>query len=299
MSELEVIEIRNRQGDMKAITEIKRPVLRYHGGKYKLATWIISHLPAHRIYTESYGGAASVLLRKERSYAEVYNDLDGEIVNLFRVLRDPMQGRELVRLLKLTPYARAEFEISYLTHGDPIEQARRTVVRSFMGFGSTLTGKWTTGFRSNCTRSGTTPAYDWRNYPEALEAIIERLRGVVIESPPCSALDVMSKYDTPETLHYVDPTYPLETRNNRWAGNAYRHEMSDDDHRQMAKVLHSLRGMVVLSGYPCDLYDLELFPSWHRIQRNSYADSASKRIEVLWLSPQAAENQTLQMSLFN
>ncbi|KKN24816.1 hypothetical protein LCGC14_0891080 [marine sediment metagenome] len=270
--------------------KLKRPALRYHGGKWKLAPWIISHFPEHRIYTEVYGGAASVLLRKKRSYAEVYNDLDGEIVNLFRVLRDPMQARELVRLLRLTPYARSEFETSYLSDGDPVEQARRTVSRSFMGFASTLTGKWVTGFRSNSTRSGTTPAHDWMNYPAALEKIIERLRGVTIENRPAS--QVMITRDSQETLHYVDPPYPSSTRNLRWGGNAYRYEMTDNDHRDLAEVLHDLRGMVVISGYPCHLYDVELFPDWQRVQRNAHADGALDRVEVLWLSP----NTTMALS---
>lgn len=284
---------------MKANKSVKRPALRYHGGKWKLAPWIISYFPDHRVYVEPYGGAASVLLRKERSYAEIYNDMDGEIVNLFRVLRDPVQVRELTRLLRLTPYARSEFEVSYLTSGDPIEQARRTVIRSFMGFSSLLTGTWTTGFRSNSNRSGSTPAHDWRNYPEALGGIIERLRGVVIENRPAS--QVMITHDTKETLNYIDPPYPAGTRHERWSGIAYRYEMSDNDHREMARVLHGLQGMVVVSGYPCELYDIELFPTWQRIQRNTYADGASKRTEVLWLSPnttKALQQTKLQLVLF-
>jgi DNA adenine methylase len=212
----------------------------------------------------------------------VYNDLDGEIVNLFRVVRDPLRGRELVRLLKLTPYARTEFEDSYLTSGDPIEQARRTVVRSFMGFASTLTGKWSTGFRSNSNRSGTNPAHDWRNYPDALENMIDRLQGVVIENKP--ATEIMLTQDTPETLHYVDPPYLVETRSGRWAGNAYRHEMSDNDHRYLAEVLHDMRGMVIVSGYESKLYN-DLFSGWQRVEKDSHADGAAKRTEVLWLSP--------------
>lgn len=259
-----------------------RPILRYHGGKWRLAPWIISHFPTHRIYTETFGGAASVLLRKTRSYAEVYNDLDGEIVNLFRVVRDPLRGRELVRLLKLTPYARTEFEDSYLAAGDPIEQARRTVIRSFMGFGTNLTSKNKTGFRSNCTRSGTTPSHDWANYPNALEQIIDRLQGVVIENKP--ATEIMLTHDSPETLHYVDPPYLEETRSGSSAGKAYRHEMSDNDHRYLAEVLHDLRGMVIISGYDCKLYD-DLFAGWQRVEKDSHADGAAKRTEVLWLSP--------------
>lgn len=163
------------------MVEPTRPLVRYHGGKWLLADWIISHFPAHRCYVEPFGGGGSVLIRKPRSHAEIYNDLDGEIVNLFRVVRD--HGQQLREKLELTPFAREEFEVSYLDAPDPIEQARRTVMRSFMGFGSnvfklTRQGKRErTGFRACSTRSGTTPAEDWRNYPHALPAIIDRLRG--------------------------------------------------------------------------------------------------------------------------
>lgn len=253
----------------------KRPILRYHGGKWLLAPWIIQNLPQHRVYVEPYGGAASVLLRKERSYAEVYNDLDGEIVNLFAVARD--HADQLAERLRLTPFARAEFQLSYEPAGDPIEQARRTVVRSFMGFGSNSHNK-ATGFRSNSNRSGTTPAHDWTNYPEALKGICLRLQGVVLENRP--AVEVMKAHDTPETLHFVDPPYVLSTRD---AGGDYRHEMDDQDHQALASELEQLQGMVVLCGYRCDLYD-ELFQSWTRIDRNSHADGARQRVESLWLN---------------
>ena len=115
-------------------TKAKRPMLRYHGGKWRLAPWIISVFPEHRIYVEPYGGGASVLLRKARSYAEVYNDLDGEVVNVFRVVRD--HGPCLKEKLYYTPFSRDEFKRSYEETDDPIERARRTIARSFMGFGS-------------------------------------------------------------------------------------------------------------------------------------------------------------------
>lgn len=265
-----------------------RPVLRYHGGKWKLAPWIISNFPEHRVYVEAFGGAASVLLRKARSYAEIYNDLDGEIVNLFRVMRDPAQARELVRLIALTPFARREFEESYIADGDPIEQARRTVVRSFMGFGSAAASGQDTGFRGDSNRSGTTPAHDWRNLPASLECAIERLRGVVIEHRP--AASVICQYDGRDTLHYIDPPYPHSTRSGkkRPGNSCYRFEMSDDEHRELAGVLHNLHGMVVISGYACPLYDEELYSDWRRIERQAHADGARDRVEVLWLSPNIA-----------
>lgn len=138
-----------------------RPVLRWLGGKWKLAPWIIGHFPPHRVYVESFGGAASVLMRKPRSYGEVYNDLDQEVVNLFRVLQSPAEAAELREKLRLTPFAREEFELGYLDCEDPIERARRLVILCFMGFGSNGHNKATrTGFRANSNRSGTDGARD-------------------------------------------------------------------------------------------------------------------------------------------
>ena len=271
-------------------TVVTRPVMRYHGGKWKLAKWIISHFPKHRVYVEPFGGAASVLMQKPRSYAEVYNDLDGEIVNVFKVLRNPTQARELLRLLQLTPYAREEFYLSYLIDGDPIEQARRTIARSFMGFGSAAATGYQTGFRSNCNRSGTTPAHDWAHYPRTLTQIIERLNGVVIENRP--AVDVIRQHDGSQTLHYIDPPYVFDTRYqvNHNGHMEYRHEITDDQHRELAEVLHSVAGMVVISGYACPLYE-ELYQDWHRVNRKTFADGASARTESLWINPNATSKR--------
>src|SRR5690606_3348196 len=138
----------------------------------------------HRVYVEPYAGAASVLMRKPRSYAEVINDLDSEIVNLFRVLRDPIQARELERMLRLSPFARSKGQLSYRPVGDPVEQARRTAARACMGLGTRHTGQWRTGVRRNTKRSGTIPAHGWANYPAQVLAFVERLAGVVVENRP-------------------------------------------------------------------------------------------------------------------
>lgn len=258
-----------------------RPLVRYHGGKWKLAPWIIASFPPHRVYVEPYGGGGSVLMRKPRSYAEIYNDLDGEMVNLFRMVRD--RSQELRRALELTPFSRADFLESYEPAEDPVEQARRTVARSYMGFGSAAASGNKTGFRSNSNRSGTTPAHDWANYPSALVALAERLRGVVLENK--DAIEVMQTHDGAETLHYVDPPYVHSTRHegNKYCKKGYRFEMTDEQHRALAAALHELKGAVVLSGYPCALYD-ELYADWQRIEnRGAHADGAKDRTEVLWL----------------
>lgn len=285
-----------------------RPILRYHGGKYRLAPWVISFFPEHRIYCEPFGGGASVLLQKPRTYAEIYNDLDSEVVNVFRVLRCPALAKDLANLLYLTPFAREEFvecyqplELGQDAYGeqvvDPVEMARRTIIKSFMGFGSnaimsknpkgmrTASSQWrspSTGFRADTHRSGTTPAYDWTHWPAHIPAFVERLRGVVIENR--DALEVMTQHDREDCLHYVDPPYVFSTRNT--PGGSYRHEMTDDDHRKLAAFLLELEGMVVLSGYPSALYD-ELYGGWQRFEKAHRADKAAKRVEVIWVNPAA------------
>jgi DNA adenine methylase len=232
---------------------------------------------------ELFGGGGSILLRKPRSYSELYNDLDEEIVNLFRVARD--RGDELREKLIITPYSREEFILSYEPSDDPLEQARRTVTRAYMGFGSAAAtqGKSSkgknplTGFRSNSNRSGTTPAHDWANYPDALKRIISRLRGVIIENR--NALDIIPIHDTEKTVFYADPPYLPSVRD---YGTDYKYEMTVEDHIRLAEKLNQTKGAVLVSGYHSDLYD-ELYKGWARREKNAYADGALPRIEVLWM----------------
>lgn len=271
------------------MSEATRAVLRWHGGKWRLAPWIVAHFPPHRVYVEPYGGAASVLLRKPRCYSEVYNDLDDEVVHLFRVLRDPDLAPRLIEALRLTPFARAEFEASYEVSTEPVERARRLVVRSFMGHGADgTTSPYRTGFRSNALKRGSPPQRDWTNYPEGLAITVERLREVIVENR--DALDVIGKYDSPETLHYVDPPYVWETRSRldrKPDGGNYRHELTDEQHRTLLATLRGLEGMVVLSGYATEMYD-ETLAGWLRVEREALADGGRKRVEVLWINPAAA-----------
>lgn len=262
---------------------MKRPVLRYFGGKFLLAPWIISHFPKHRVYVEPFGGAASVLMQKPRAYAEIYNDLDDRIVNVFRVLQSRELSAELLRLMELTPFARKEFELCKEGSLNPVEDARRTIIRSFMGFGSdsVCEPSRATGFRSNSNRSGTTPAHDWINYLPAIDQFTERLQGVVIES--IDAIDALRKFDSLETLFYVDPPYVTDTRKRV---KAYRFELNDDQHLKLISNLQSLKGMVLLSGYAHPIYETL---NWQRIDRKAFSHGAGERTESLWLNPAAAK----------
>ena len=234
-----------------------------------------------------------MLLRKPRVLGEVYNDLDGNLFGLFTVLRNPLLAGRLQVALSLTPYSREEFEASYEPTEEPVEAARPLIVRSFMGFGSASCNvDHKTGFRGTISRKSSTraqrgPAYEWATYSDIIPALTQRLRGVVIENRP--ALEVLQRHDDINTLHYVDPPYPFLTRgNNAGVRQKYRFELADDDHRELATALHSLAGMVVLSGYACDLYDVELYAGWKRCEKVAYADGGRERTEVLWLNPAAA-----------
>lgn len=267
--------------------KISRPALRYHGAKWLLAPWIIKHLPGHHdLYCEPFGGSGGVLLRKKRSPLEVFNDLDDEVVNFFRVLRE--QEDELVRAIRFTPYAVKEWEAAGEPDPDPLESARRFFVRSVMSIAGP-TAQWRTGFRrqkvltkKNGKKKMTPAAISFMRI-EHLHQVADRLRGVTIECD--DALDLMVRYDGDRALFYVDPPYVAETRG-RWARHAYSHELSDGDHVRLAEVLHGLEGMVVISGYRCGLYD-GLFGDWERFDRVSRVNGPGSAVESLWLSPRA------------
>lgn len=284
---------------------VTRPVLRYHGGKYRIADWVASFFPAHVCYVEPFGGGASVLMQKEQVGTEIYNDLDGDVVNLFRVLRNHETAAELHHRLRFTPFARAEFDAAYEAPTDPIDQAHKLLVRSFMGHGSdSATRRSKPGFRSKRSKNGAfsqSPANEFATYPDAIQAFHQRLASVVIENR--KAVEVIEQFDSPSTLIYCDPPYLISTRS-MMRGSAehalgYRHEMTDDDHRQLADCLRKSRSMVVLSGYASELYDRELYPDWSRFTRMTTADTGVARTEVVYLNEScfdALQRESAQMS---
>lgn len=262
-----------------------RPVMRYHGGKWRLAPWIIGHFPEHAMYVEPFGGGASVLLRKTPALQEIYNDLDSEIVNVFRVLRDEAMAVRLIRQLELTPHAREEYELSWKPPADcPVETARRTLVRAYMGYGgNAVTAQYKTGFRNRRSIGDTGLAGNWSKYPASIAVFVERLRQVTVECLP--ALELIPKYDGPGALFYVDPPYLPETRTPH--GQGYRHEMTPEQHMDLARTLQGVQGMVVLSGYDSPLYR-ELYAGWRMVTRAARGEKAAARTECLWISPKAA-----------
>lgn len=277
------------------MSEVKRPALRYHGGKWRLAPWIRKHFPAHDCYVEPFGGGASVMLQKPPSFIEVYNDLFGDVVNFFRVLREDPE--ELVRVIELTPFSREEFKIAQEPAEDAVERARRLYVRCWQGRGRAgfnEVGGWR--FMNKRSRAQT-PVDDWNNNWH-LWAVAARLKLVHLENK--DALEVIARFDGPGTLFYCDPPYVQSERCKRWASEGYLYEMDDEAHRELAAVLRSVEGFVVLSGYPSELYD-ELYWDWVRERVSSVKDGgrvgSQKSIECVWLSPRTVQALRLQLRL--
>ncbi len=269
---------------------VTRPALRYFGAKFRLAPWIIQSFPSHTCYVEPFGGGGGILLRKSPSAFEVYNDLDGGIVNFFRVLRD--QPEELLRAITLTPYSREEQRIAFEPSDDPLESARRLYVRSWQSHGGGRT-QWRSGWRYQMTATrGKSILTDW-NSVDSLWPLVMRLKEVQIECD--DALRVIERFDRPDTLFYVDPPYVASTRSLRWRDKAYHCEIDDEYHRRLAGILRDIAGMAVVSGHPCALYD-DLYQGWQMRQRTVPTDFSGTSVECLWLSPNTVARAT-QISL--
>ena len=259
-----------------------RPVLRYHGGKWRIAEWVISHFPPHRVYVEPFGGAASVLLQKPMAFVEVYNDLDDHVVSLFRILRDPARAEELRRLVGLTPFSRAEHAAAFEVSNDPLEEARRFIIRSFQSLGNKDRCK-TNGWRTRTAKSLWSPCIAWNGWHETIPDICLRLRDTIIENMPWQR--VCEVYDDPDTLIYLDPPYVRGSRS-RDLQNVYAHELTDADHLELLAWARQAKGMVILSGYRHPLYEDGL-RGWSRTETKARAQANSQRVEVLWCNAAA------------
>lgn len=261
---------------------IAGPILKYRGSKWRLAPWILRHFPASATYTtyiEPYFGSGAVFFRKPPSKYEILNDLSGDVVNLFRVLRE--HGRALAALVQMTPWARQEYDASYVpicsSCEDRLETARRFLVRCWQAQHLDFTRH--TAWRHQGPNSHSSSTGLWAKLPERLVQTIDRLKPAEIECRP--ALDLIRRHARPEALLYVDPPYVLETRGRR---KLYLREMSNADHLELLEALDAHPGPVALSGYPSALYDQRL-AHWRRFEASAVAEGGGKRTEVLWVKP--------------
>lgn len=273
-----------------------QPIMKYPGAKWAIAPWIVSHFPRVDRVVDAYCGSGAIALSLPwRPRHLILNDLDGDIVNLFRVLRS--NQNELIRMIALTPWSRAEYQACIGPRGeivrtdDPIEDVRRFLVRLWQAHGTRTNGRSGWKHKGGGTKNTDSSTYElWRQLPNRLAAVVEALRSAEIECLP--ALTVIGRYSTIDTLIYADPPYVLSARN----GKLYRHEMTDQDHSELLDALDAHPGPAVLSGYRCDLYSQRLH-HWYTVERRCQAEKGNMRTEVLWLNERAASSRQTRMSL--
>lgn len=257
-------------------------LLKYPGAKNTLAPWITAQFAPHTHYLDSHAGSAAVLLAKKPAPHEVLNDLDGRLINAFRVVRE--QGARLAELIEMTPYSRAEYYQSYEISSDPLEDARRFFVRCWMAHG--FKPHCRTGWRHNGSKGIQPVTRLWNNVPDAIRDTMRRLKDVEIECQP--ALALIERYKTADTLIYCDPPYVMSTRVHK---KIYAYEMTDADHHTLLDALDAHPGPVVLSGYRSALYDDRL-PYWRRIEKDVQDQKGQRRSECLWLNPVCQERMS-------
>jgi DNA adenine methylase len=259
----------------------------WYGGKSTHLPWLLPLLPRSVHYCEPFGGAASVLLHRDPSPIETYNDRFGEVAEFFRVLRD--RPDELIDAISLTPFSRQEYRDALRWTDldlDPVERARRFFVRARQSrYGKVhqrFDGQWSSS-RAGSNRGMSSSISKWLGSIDGLHEIATRLRRVQIEGRP--ALDVIRAYDDRGTLFYCDPPYVHGSRGKKDSYGDF--EMTDDEHRELAEVLNSSRGKVALSGYEDDLYT-ELYPArkWRKILApvKRIANSTRSSREALWVN---------------
>lgn len=256
------------------------PPVRWVGSKWKLAEWIIGLFPPHATYCEPYAGSAAIFFRKHPSQVEIINDLNGDVVNFFRVLRQ--QPDELLRLIRYTPVSRTEYEESFVLTDDPLEAARRFYVTTRQSFGGSQHYKTGWRYQVHPRDRGTSITREWQRM-EGLEKAAQRLLNAQIEHD--DALQVIGRYDNPETLYYVDPPYPLDTRSNR---RRYALEMTQEAHERLAERLRAVQGMVILSSYRSALYDA-LYAGWKVISKSTTTNGNGRAMEYLYINPACIE----------
>lgn len=260
-------------------------LVEYPGAKYRIADWICSHFPEHKVYLEPYLGSGAVFFRKEPTRIETLNDLDGEVTNFFRVIRE--QSEELICLLEMTPWSREEYEAVFLDTGQDseVERARKFAIRCMMGMGTSI--RYQNGFRFTRAASGPWVTKRWRELPETLSQAAMRLKNAQIENRP--AKELICKYNTSDTLLYIDPPYLQKTRKRC----LYKQEMDEQDHAELLELLVNHQGKIVISGYENALYN-EKLRGWRKAQKRTQTLQGATRTETIWMNYDGLEQMELK-----
>lgn len=286
MSEADKLAIRSIPASMFE-PKVTRPAFRYYGGKWNLAPWIISKFPRHQHYVEPCGGAASVLLQKSPSAIETYNDLSGDVVNFFKIVRE--RPEELAYAIEWTPWARSEYEQAKASYeGDDLERARRFWIYQMMSVGADPGKGSNSGMRiENKVVKERWERLDRKQVVDGIFATAKRLRTVQIESRPMNEL--LMRLDSRIALFYIDPPYVSGTRTH--GKDMYGVEWSDSDHAEFIEIVQNLEGFCIISGYACELYEPLERAGWHREDKKALNNSGDTRTESLWLCPKTVADR--------
>lgn len=252
-----------------------KTLLKYPGSKWNIARWILNYFPQHKVYVEPFFGSGAVFFTKTPSFIEVINDINSDVVNLFRVCRE--RPAELARVLELTPYSREEYDNCRKVESDldDLEKARRTVVLFNQTYGASnnCNKSWKNSRTSNSPRN---PEL-WRDLPQVVYEVCNRLKSAHIENR--NAMELVQTYNSSETLLYLDPPYLLDLRRH----GLYKNEMSDMQHQELIELIKASKSQIILSAYDNELYNSEL-KDWNTAVRNTTAQFGLQRTEKIYFN---------------
>ena len=256
-------------------------ILKYPGSKWRIAKWIIGHFPddyENMTYLEPFFGSGSIFFTKDRSRIETINDIDDNVVNLFKIIRD--RPHELAYQISMTPWSRKEYHESYIQSNDDLESARRFLVRMWMAIGAKTSDK--TGWRNNISAENYTVQGFHTTLPENILVVCERLRNIksgVVQIENQDVFKLIERYNRSDVLMYLDPPYVMNTRH----GRIYKYEFTEEKHIELLNHCNRSKAKILISGYDNKLYDSYL-SNWHKDTIIAECESGQKRTEVIWMN---------------
>lgn len=267
-----------------------RAIFRYPGSKWSIADWIIQHFPdgyENMVYLEPFAGSSAVFFNKKPGIVETINDIDGDVVNFFRVLRD--NPDQLIRGIQLTPFSREEYKLSMERCEEPIERARRFAVRTTQSIGA----KPDSGWRNHKKAKIGGTALKWNGLPETLATAVTRLKGDtknIVQIEKMDAMKLIQKYDYPDVLMYIDPPYVKDSRR---TNKLYQHEMDNEGQNELLEIITKSKAKIILSGYESDLYDSKL-SGWYKDSIQTRTTATDLATEIIWMNyKQTSKQQTI------
>lgn len=259
-----------------------KAVFRYPGSKWSIADWIVSYFPTgyeNLVYLEPFAGSGAVFFNKKPGAVETINDIDGNVINLFRVLRECPE--ELKRVLELTPYSREEYDLSFVPCEEPVEKARRFMVMTNQAIGAKMGSKC--GWRNHKQMKIGGTACKWGGITETIDVASARLRGSttnLVQIEHMDAFRLIERYNNDDVLMYLDPPY---VRGARKSGRLYNCEMNDEDQKRLLELITKSKAKIVISGYRSELY-IKALSGWRMFSTMSQTTSTEMAEECIWLN---------------